>query len=45
LGRVADELTEAEHVADVPTTDIRIAVAAMIGTDFGPKLLQIAKVF
>jgi hypothetical protein len=35
----------AGHVRFVPLTDIRIAVAAMIGTGFGPRLLQIAKVF
>ena len=32
------------NVADVPTADIRIAMTAMIGADFGPRLLQIAKV-
>jgi hypothetical protein len=32
------------NVCLVPGTDIRIAMTAMISADFGPRLLQIAKV-
>jgi hypothetical protein len=39
---IADKLAEAAHVSGVPGTDIRIAMTAMIGADFGPRLLQIA---
>jgi len=36
---------ENANVGFVPRTNIRIAMTAMIGADFGPRLLQIAKVF